>query len=56
MGIDRKTREDILGIKKEVYNRTGVNNTRFRQKKMRVKVDASDYTTREVLFMKYEDR
>ena len=30
--MDRETEEDILGAEEEIYKRTSINSTRFRQK------------------------
>jgi len=56
--MDRKIKEGILGVEEEVYKRTSASNTRFRFrfKKMRMKVDASDYAIGEVLSIEYNNR
>jgi len=40
--LDREARKSIQEVKEKVYKRTGINNTRFKQK-MRMKVDVFDY-------------
>jgi len=52
--LDRKAGRGILEIEGEVYKRTSVSSTRFRQKK-RIEVDVSDYATEEILSMKCKD-
>jgi len=54
VGLDRKAREGILGVKEEIHKRTSVSNAGFRQK-MRIEVDMSDYATKRVLPIEYED-
>jgi len=52
--MDRKAGRSIQGVEEEVYKRTGVSSTRFRQK-IRMEVDASDYAMGGVLLMECED-
>ena len=51
--MNREAGEHIHGNKGEIHKRTGVSNTRFRQK-MRMKVDVL-YATEEILSIEYED-
>jgi len=53
--LDREVGERISEVKEEIYKRTSINNTRLRQKKMRIEVDTSDYVTGGVLSIKCED-
>ena len=52
MGLDREIREDVSGVEGEVHKRTDVSSTI----KIRMEVDTSDYTMREILSRKCEDR
>ena len=51
MGLDREIREDVSGVEGEVHKRTDVSSTI----KIRMEVDTSDYTMREILSRKCED-
>jgi len=53
--LDREAGESISGVEEEVYRRTSVSSTGFRQK-MRIEVYALNYTTSGVLSIKYKDR
>ena len=53
--MDREAGESISGVEEEVYRRTSVSSTGFRQK-MRIEVYALNYTTSGVLSIKYKDR
>ena len=55
MGMDREVRKGIQKAGGEIYKRTSVSSIKFRQK-MRMEVDALDYTIGDVLFMECEDR
>ena len=52
--MDRETRESIQEAEEEIHKRTGIGSTRFRQK-IRIEVDALDYTTGGVLSMEWKD-
>ena len=52
--MDREAEESVPRVEREVYERTGISSTSPRQK-IRIEVNASDYTTEEVLLMEYED-
>jgi len=52
--LNRKTREGISGVKKEIYKRTSVSSTEL-DEKMRMEVDASDYAIEGVLSIECED-
>jgi len=54
VGMDGKTGKSIQGIKEEIYKRTSVSSTKFRQK-IRMKVDVSDYAMGGVLLMECKD-
>jgi len=54
VGLDRKAREGISGVEGEIHKRTSISNAGFRQK-MRIEVDVSDYATKRVLSIEYED-
>ena len=56
MGIDRKIEKGILRVEETIYKRTSVSSTRFRFKKMRMEVNASDYITEEVLSIECKDK
>jgi len=48
--LDREAKRGISDVKGEIYQRTGINSARLRQK-MRIEVNVLDYATREVLFI-----
>ena len=52
--MDGKAGESIQGVKREVYQKTSVSSTRFRQK-IGIEVNAFDYATGDVLFIEYEN-
>ena len=56
MGIDRKVERRIQEAKQEIYTRTSISNIRLRQKKIRVKIDMSNYIIEEILSIEYEDK
>jgi len=49
--LDKEAGKSISIVKRKIYKRT-----RLKQKKMRIKVDTSDYVIEEVLFMECENR
>jgi len=53
--IDQKTGKIIQEAEIIVYTRTGTGNTRLRFKKMRMKVDVSDYVMGGMLSIEYKD-
>ena len=55
MRVDRTAEEGIWRIEGEIHKRTSANNTGLIFKKMRMEVDASDYTTGGVLPIECED-
>ena len=55
MEIDRKAGEGVWKAKEEIYKRTSVSSTGFRQK-MRIEVDVSDYTTGGMLSIKCKNK
>ena len=54
MRIDGKTGRSIQGIEGEIYKRTSVSSTGFRQK-IRMEVNTSDYVMGGVLLMEWKD-
>ena len=55
MILDSEAEKGILKVKGEVYKRTSISSTRFRQK-MRMEVDTSDYAIGKVLSIECKDR
>ena len=53
--MKEKVGRGIQKFEGEVYKRTGVSSTGFRQKKIRMEVDVLDYAIGGVLFMECED-
>jgi len=54
VGLDRKAKEDISEVEKQIHKRTDVSSTGL-DKKMRMEVNALDYMTERVLFIECED-
>ena len=52
--MDREVGKGIQEVNGKVYQRTGISNTRLRQK-LRMEIGVSDYTMGDILFIEYED-
>ena len=53
--LDREVEKDIEKVERKIYKRTSISSIRLEQKKMRMEVDTSDYTTKGILSIEYED-
>ena len=54
MELNREVRKDISRVERKIYKRASGSSIRLNQK-MRMEVDASDYTTEKVLFMECKE-
>jgi len=52
--IDRKTGESVQEVEKNIYSRSSINSTKFRQK-IRMKVNMSDYVMEGILSIECEN-